>query len=188
MTFIKKFEALRKKFIGADTTPLESKIAMQVNMTDEDCGGTFYIEADKGMLSVEPYDYYDHTVMITLSAGDFAALADRKESLAELCERGRVMLEGDFSHAEAVFAIVPQKAKKAASKPRAAKKTAEKPEKKTAAKKTAEKKTTAKKSVKKADAKPTAAAKTETAKAETAKAETIKVAAVKTPSSKKSEK
>ena len=93
MTFIKKFEALRKKFIGADTTPLESKIAMQVNMTDEDCGGTFYIEADKGMLSVEPYDYYDHTVMITLSADDFAALADKKESLAELCERGRVMLE-----------------------------------------------------------------------------------------------
>ena len=179
MTFIKKFEALRKKFIGADTTPLESKIAMQVNMTDEDCGGTFYIEADKGMLSVEPYDYYDHTVMITLSADDFAALADKKESLAELCERGRVMLEGDFSHAEAIFAIVPQKPKRAA-KPRTAKK-ADDTEKK-AVKKSAEKKTAAKKTAKKTTAK------TADAKTETAKADTIKVASVKTPSSKKSEK
>lgn len=179
MTFIKKFEALRKKFIGADTTPLESKIAMQVNMTDEDCGGTFYIEADKGMLSVEPYDYYDHTVMITLSADDFAALADKKESLAELCERGRVMLEGDFSHAEAIFAIVPQKPKRAA-KPRTAKK-ADDTEKK-AVKKSAEKKTATKKTAKKTTAK------TADAKTETAKADTIKVASVKTPSSKKSEK
>ena len=179
MTFIKKFEALRKKFIGADTTPLESKIAMQVNMTDEDCGGTFYIEADKGMLSVEPYDYYDHTVMITLSADDFAALADKKESLAELCERGRVMLEGDFSHAEAIFAIVPQKPKRA-TKPRTAKK-ADDTEKK-AVKKSAEKKTAAKKTAKKTTAK------TADAKTETAKVDTIKVASVKTPSSKKSEK
>ncbi len=183
MTFIKKFEALRKKFIGADTTPLESKIAMQVNMTDEDCGGTFYIEADKGMLSVEPYDYYDHTVMITLSADDFAALADKKESLAELCERGRVMLEGDFSHAEAVFAIAVQKPKRA-TKPRTAKK-ADDTEKKPV-KKTTEKKAAAKRGTKKTAATPTKAA--AEPKTVTAKADTIKVASVKTPSSKKSEK
>lgn len=151
MTFIKKFEAIRKKFIGADTTPLESKIAMQVNMNDDDCGGTFYIEADKGMLSVEPYDYYDHTVMITLSSEDFIALADKKAALGELCERGRVMLEGDFSHAEAVFAIVPEKAKKstktsvtksANSAPK--KRTAKKPAEKNAPAKKAERKSTAK--------------------------------------------
>lgn len=150
MTFIKEFEAIRKKFIGADSTPLESKIAMQVNMTDEDCGGTFYIEADKGMLSVEPYDYYDHTVMITLSSEDFFALTDKKAALGELCERGRVMLEGDFAHAEAVFAIVPEKPKRTVAK--TSKKAGDAP-KKCTTRKSAVKKTTAKKSVSKSSEK-----------------------------------
>ena len=123
MTFIKKFESFRKKFIGADTSDVDGKIAVQVNLTDEDCGGAFYIEAEKGMLNVEPYDYHDNTAMITLSAEDFEALADKNAELSELCTRGRVIIDGDFSHAEKIFALAanmkPKRTARAAKKPAA---------------------------------------------------------------------
>ena len=59
MTFIKKFESIQKKISAFNASKAEEKIAMQVNMVDEDCGGAFYIEIADGALKIEPYDYND---------------------------------------------------------------------------------------------------------------------------------
>ena len=138
MTFIKKFELIKKKIASFDASAIEEKIAMQVNMVDDDCGGAFYIETENGTLSIEPYDYNDRTVMLTLKAVDITALADKKASIDELVAGGDVTVEGNIDHARAIFML-----KKPAAK-RSAKKTGDK------AVKTAETKTE-KKTVKKAE-------------------------------------
>lgn len=130
MTFVKKFESIKKKIAAQDASLINEKIAMQVNMVDEDCGGAFYIEVENGALSVEPYDYNDRTVMLTLRAADFVALVDKKASLEDLVESGNVSVDGNWEHAQLIFSL----------KKIAAKKTT----KKAPAKKAAEKKTTVK--------------------------------------------
>ena len=148
MTFIKKFESIKKKVGAFDASAIQEKIAMHVNMTDEDCGGAFYIETENGVLNVEPYDYRDHTVMITLKAADLVSLVDKKSTLDVLASNGKVFVEGDYSHAQKIFEL-----KKPAAKRTTKKTVAKKSEEKPAAK--AEEKKTVKRSAKTTEAKAT---------------------------------
>lgn len=117
MTFIKKFESIQKKISAFDASSAKEKIAMQVNMVDEDCGGAFYIEIADGVLKVEPYDYNDRTVMLTLKAADFVALADKKATLEELVALGNITVEGNYEHAKAVFELKKPAAKRTRKAP-----------------------------------------------------------------------
>jgi len=76
MTFEKKFDALKKKFDKADTKKFNEDFAIQVVMTDEDCGGIFYIANIDGNYAVEPYDYVDRTANVIAKAADISKLAD----------------------------------------------------------------------------------------------------------------
>ncbi len=78
MTFIEKFESLKKKLMKADVSKLTEQFAFQVNMTDEDCGGIFYIAYINGVFAVEPYDYCDRTALLTGLSADIAKLASGK--------------------------------------------------------------------------------------------------------------
>lgn len=151
MTFIEQFEAIKKKTSKLDPTSLPHDLAMQVNLTDEDCGGTFYIANIGGNFAVEPYDYRDHTVMLTLSAKVFLDIMAGKLDATDALFRGLIELEGNIEHAVALADIAP---KKAASKSSSSKKTAEKKadSKKTASKKTASKKADSKKTTTKKSA------------------------------------
>ena len=70
MTFIEKFDYLKKKYgLKADTSKFKDEfIAAQITMSDEDCGGTFYAAFIDGKLSVEPYDYHDNTVAVIVNS------------------------------------------------------------------------------------------------------------------------
>lgn len=146
MTFIEQFEAIKKKAAKLDPSSLPHDLAMQVNLTDEDCGGTFYIANIGGNFAVEPYDYYDHTVMLTLSAKVFLDILAGKIDATDALFRGLIDIQGNIDHAVALADIAPKKAvKKDSAKKPATKKTAEK---KTTTKKTATK-TASKKTAKK---------------------------------------
>lgn len=146
MTFIEQFEAIKKKTAKLDPSSLPHDLAMQVNLTDEDCGGTFYIANIGGNFAVEPYDYYDHTVMLTLSAKVFLDILAGKIDATDALFRGLIDIQGNIDHAVALADIAPKKAvKKDSAKKPATKKTAEK---KTTTKKTATK-TASKKTAKK---------------------------------------
>ena len=136
MTFIKKFESIKKKIAAFDASSVQGKIAMQVNMVDEDCGGAFYVEITDGTISVEPYDYNDRSVMLTLKAADMVALVDKKASLGDLVESGDVTVEGNYDHAVEVLALKKPVAKRT-------KRPSEKKETAPAKEKTAVKKETA---------------------------------------------
>ena len=68
MTFEKKFASLKTKFDKADLKKLPDDFAIQLTMTDEDCGGIFYIANKNGAFSVEPYDYKDNSAAVTGTA------------------------------------------------------------------------------------------------------------------------
>lgn len=132
MTFEKKFETLKKSLVKADVKKLTENFAFQVNMTDEDCGGTFYVANFDGTLAVEPYDYKDNTAMLTGLSADVAKLAKGEVAVAVEGNTAQVeMFAKSFSKpaAKKAPAKTPAKAEakpavKAETKPVAAKPTA----------------------------------------------------------------
>ncbi len=179
MTFEKKFAEFKKELEKRNAETLPTDLAMQVTMTDEDCGGTFYVANIEGNFAVEPYDYKDNTVNIAAAAATLKALIAGKTDAAEAVANGLVSVNGNADHALAVLSMKKKPAKRstAAKKPAAKKTTTTKKAasttKKAASttKKTAEKKaTTTKKAAsttkKAAEKKATTAAKTATKTAE----------------------
>lgn len=152
MTFIEKFEEIKKKIGAPDLSKLNESFAVQVNMTDADCGGAFYIAYIGGNLAIEPYDYHDHTAMIYAKSKDLIdALIGKVDMLAAVMS-GKIEVYGNIDHVTALATLHKPRAKRAAAKKPAAKKAAEKKpaEKKPAAKKALAKKTAEKTAEKKA--------------------------------------
>ena len=174
MTFEKKFAEFKKELEKRNASELPTDLAMQVTMTDEDCGGIFYIANIGGNFAVEPYDYVDNTVNIAAAAATLKDLLAGKLDGPDAMFRGLIEVNGNTAHALAVLGM---KKKAAAKKPAA---------KKTAAKKPAEKKTATKKAAapKKAAEKKAAAPK----KAAEKKAAAPKKAAEKKAAPKAAEK
>ena len=144
MTFQEQFEKFAKKLAKVDSSSLPQDLAMQVTMTDEDCGGTFYIANIGGNYAVEPYDYKDHTVAVAASAKVLNDVFSKKIDAADAMFSGLISVEGSTDHCLAILNAA--NAKKPAAKKPAAKKAAKKPAaKKPAAKKPAAKKPAAKK-------------------------------------------
>ena len=136
MTFIEKFNHLKKKYGKIDEAKLTENFAVQIEMTDEDCGGIFYVAYMNGPFAVEPYDYYDNTASIKVSSKVLESILSCKaEAMAEFFA-GNIQVEGDIGHALMLVELMKKEPKP--RKPRAAK-TEEKAEKKPAAKKTAKK-------------------------------------------------
>ncbi len=101
MTFTERFDQLKKKYAKkADITKLkDSFIAAQITMSDEDCGGTFYVAFIDGVLSFEPYDYHDNTVAMII---DSALLEDCIKGKADPVKAyldGKLQAWGNLDHA-----------------------------------------------------------------------------------------
>ena len=132
MTFAEKFQSLKVAFDKANTTKFDADFAVQLTMTDEDCGGTFYIEYKNGNYSVEPYDYVDNTAVVIAPADSIAKLA--KGVVAK-----DLVIDGNATDVKTLASSL--KVAKAPAKKTCAKKPCAK---KTCAKKTETKKTTKK--------------------------------------------
>lgn len=153
MTFEQAFSKIKEKFDKADAKGI-SDFAVQVTLTDEDCGGTFYAEVKDGKLNVEPYDYYDNNAVLNISKSALLALLAGRVSLDKSIANGDAYVQGDASKiADWKKTIKNSPVKKTTAK-KTAKTVKKTPEKKTAVKKTAPKKTAAKKTAdKKSDTK-----------------------------------
>lgn len=154
MTFEQAFEKIKEKFAKADASKTDD-FAMQITLTDEDCGGTLYAAVKDGKLAVEPYDYRDNTSVLNITKSALLAILSGRISLNKAIDNGDAAIQGDASNVAALKSTM--KASKPAAKKTAAKKPAAK---KTAAKKPAVKKAPAKKTEAKKPAKAAAPAKT----------------------------
>ena len=159
MTFIEKFNQIKKKYGKIDESKLTENFAVQVEMTDEDCGGIFYIANMDTPFAVEPYDYYDNTAAIRLSSKVLENVLSCKADAKEEFFAGNIQVDGDISHALMVVDLMkkepkPRKPRKAKTEEKAAAEVKETKAEKVAAKEEkkekAVKKPAAKKATKKA--------------------------------------
>lgn len=168
MTFEQAFGKIKEKFVKADASKA-ADFAMQITLTDEDCGGTLYAAVKDGVLAVEPFDYHDNTSVLNITKSALLAILSGRQGLDKAIANGEASIQGDASNLAELKSTIKKAAKAPAKK--AAAKTAKKTTtvKKTAAK-TTKKTTTAKKPAAKTAAKTTA-------KKEAPKAATTAVAA-----------
>jgi len=144
MTFTEAFEKIKKEFKTTDATAVTDNFAIQVNFTDEDCSGAFYIAVDNGAVYVEPYDYYDRRALL---AADFKVLKDiftGKVSVSDALENGTAYVEGDVESISVITGTIKKPVRKTTTK---------KAVKKVEVKGEPEKKKTTKKVVKKVEEK-----------------------------------
>ena len=125
MTYQEAFTTLRPAFKAAKAKSIAGHLALQINLTDEDAHGVFYVEVKDGKLAVEPYDYRDRDAMLLVSSADLLAILTGKLSLEKALADDRLVIEGDVARAvELSKFIVKSAAKKPAGKAPAAEKKA----------------------------------------------------------------
>lgn len=170
MTFEEMFKEAQALLNAASAKGTQTHLAVQFDVSGDGCGA-FYAEitADSDDLTIAPYDYKGHDVLVS---ADAAELLDALRS----AETAALTMDGEWDKVAAfreILATLPKPKKAAAPKAKApaVKKAAEKP----AAKKAEAPKAAA--SVKKTEPVKPAAKKPAAAKKETVKAEASKAAA-----------
>ena len=157
MTFENALKRIKTAFENVDASKL-ADMAVQITLTDEDCGGTLYFKSEAGKLSVESYDYRDNDAVVDIQRKALMDILSGKTDIDKVIEKGQATVKGNFDKLYTLKAAVPvykaparkPAAKKAEPAAKAEVKKAE-PAKKPATKKAVPaKKTTAKKATKKA--------------------------------------
>ena len=197
MSFIERFEEVKKVFKDAKATDIKEHLAIQINLTDADSSGIMYLEVADGKVIVEPYDYIDRDAMFIVTSEDLIKIAKGKLDAEAAMAEGKLMVIGNLEKA-ALVKNIKLKTRKAPAKkaaPKAEAKVEEAPKaevKAEPAKKAPAKKAPAKKAAPKAEAKveeaPKAEAKVEDAPKAEAKAEPAKKAPAKKAPAKKAAK
>lgn len=98
MTFAEVFADLKAKFMEADISDIHEHLAYQFNITGE-AGGIFYVEAKDGVLSVEPYEYYDRDAMFTASPEVFSKIAEGRLDPIFAFTTQKLKVEGNIDKA-----------------------------------------------------------------------------------------
>jgi len=128
MTFEVAFKKLKEKFANVNSQMLDD-MAIQITLSDEDCGGTFYAQVKDKNLYVEPYDYKDNDAVIDITRKALVSILDGKSTFEKAVEKGEATVMGNIDKISAVkAAIVPPVKKPAVKKTTAAKKVAVKKE------------------------------------------------------------
>ncbi len=138
MTFVEKSEQIKKKFGKLDTSKLTENFAVQVNLTDEDCGGAFFVANFDGDVAIEPYDYFDNTAVVNVKSKDLIDAIGGKLDVVGAMMNGTIEVFGNVDHFTQVLSLKKPAAKRAAKKVEEA--VEEKPVKKTCTRKPCAKK------------------------------------------------
>ena len=155
MYFEEAFGKIKTSLGKTKVKASDNHFAIQVRMTDYDCGGTFYIEQKEGKFFVEPYNYFDFDADIEASFKDIKDIADGKVDMKKAIDDGKLIINGNLEELLNYGNQLKKPEKKATAKKTAAKpaKEVKKPAAKAVkeTKKPQEKKPAAKKAVKKAE-------------------------------------
>ncbi len=86
------------KFSNADLSQFPEKFAIQINLTGK-IAGVFYIEVLNGVLSIEPYEYDDRDVSISLTKTNLDKILDNKLKIETAFATKKLSVDGDLSKA-----------------------------------------------------------------------------------------
>ena len=98
MTFQELFQQVKTRFLGADVSQVSDPTLIQINLTGQ-AAGTFYVEIKGGNLAIEPYEYRDRDVEITISSENFQKLIDGKLDPVAAFTFGKLKAQGDLGKA-----------------------------------------------------------------------------------------
>lgn len=98
MTFEEYFAQVKQVLAGADVSGISDPTRIQVDIVG-DAGGTFYVEVKGGKLAVEPYEYIDRDVKLTVRAEDFQKIMQKKLDPVLAFTLGKLKAEGDLGKA-----------------------------------------------------------------------------------------
>ena len=121
MTYEELVEKLKKVYGEHDASKIKDHLAIQFNVRGE-AEGALYMEILDGKIYVEPYEYYDRDILVTISAQNLIALAEGKLDVLDAYNNGILQAEGkDLGKALILKDIVlkkeePQKPKTVAEK------------------------------------------------------------------------
>lgn len=96
MYFEEAFGKIKTSLQKTKVKASDNHFAVQVRMTDYDCGGTFYIEQKAGQFYVEPYNYFDFDADVEASFKDIKDIADGKLDMKKAVEDGKVIISGNL--------------------------------------------------------------------------------------------
>ncbi len=98
MTYAEMFSELKGMLMGEDVSDIQEHLAFQFNITGES-EGIFYIEVKDGILSVEPYEYFDRDAMFTCTADTLFKLARGKADPVMAFTMGKLKVDGNLDKA-----------------------------------------------------------------------------------------
>ena len=98
MTFQEYFQQVKDRFMGADVSNVSDPTRIQINITGE-AAGTFYVEIKGGNLSIEPYEYHDRDVELTISDENFWKIVNKKLDPVAAFTFGKRKAQGDLGKA-----------------------------------------------------------------------------------------
>ena len=98
MTFQALLEKVRATAATLDVSG-RGFLAVQVNITDADEGGVFYVEVKDGRISVEPYEYNDRSCAITINTTNFVKLLEGKLDPVMAFTLRELKVDGDIGKA-----------------------------------------------------------------------------------------
>ena len=96
MYFEEAFGKIKTSLQKSKVKAADNHFAVQVRMTDYDCGGTFYIEQKDGQFYVEPYNYFDFDADIEAEFKDIKDIADGKLDMQKAVEDGKLIISGNL--------------------------------------------------------------------------------------------
>lgn len=98
MTYQEIFEKFKNQFKDADVSGIEGRLAYQFNITGEGAGA-FYAEVKDGVLSIEPYEYYDRDVIFTCKADTLFKIIEGKTDPVMAFTLGKLKVHGNIDKA-----------------------------------------------------------------------------------------
>lgn len=107
MTFENALKRIQAKFGEVDASKL-ADMAVQVTLTDEDCGGILYFKVADGAVDVQGYDYRDNDAAIDISRKALMDILAGKSNLDKAVEKGLATVKGDFAKLDTLKAAIPK--------------------------------------------------------------------------------
>lgn len=117
MTYAEMFSKVKGMMMEADVSNVDEHLAFQFNVTGE-AEGIFYAEVKDGILSVEPYEYYDRDAIFICSAETLFKINDGKLDPVLAVTLGKLKVEGNIDKALRLKELIDSRkaAQKAAGK------------------------------------------------------------------------
>ncbi|MDR0984163.1 MAG: SCP2 sterol-binding domain-containing protein [Ruminococcus sp.] len=98
---------IKTKIVGVDKTKLPGDtIAFQFNVTDS---GRFYVELKNKNINIEPYEYNDRDMLITINSTNLIKLIDGKLDPVKGFLMKKFKAEGDFSKVKVLAELMKSK-------------------------------------------------------------------------------